>query len=186
MRARRKPEHEVTRVFDRPMSKRTARPPSRVKMRSRRKLRTNTFTGEVRCVTDFATFFTCRLTNWHWSVLSHLVGVGGARNLSLKYFKIPHKWSHVANYRVHVGDAENVFSASAGQCVCFSAARVLWISTYFGKYILFYICLFRRWTVTCIRILMVKTGQFTTQCKYDNVICLKRQISFLLVDWQNR
>jgi len=34
--------------------------------------------------------------------------------------------------------------------------------------------------------LMVKTGQFTTQCKDDNVICLKRQISFLLVDWQNR
>jgi len=32
------------------------------------------------------------------------------------------------------------------------------------------------------RILMVKTGQFTTQCKDDNVICLKRQISFLLVD----
>ena len=25
---------------------------------------------------------------------------------------------------------------------------------------------------------MVKTGQFTTQCKDDNVICLKRQISF--------
>jgi len=25
-----------------------------------------------------------------------------------------------------------------------------------------------------------------TQCKDDNVICLKRQISFLLVDWQNR
>ena len=32
------------------------------------------------------------------------------------------------------------------------------------------------------QILMVKTGQFTTQCKDDNVICLKRQISFLLVD----
>jgi len=31
-------------------------------------------------------------------------------------------------------------------------------------------------------LLMVKTGQFTTQCKDDNVICLKRQISFLLVD----
>jgi len=30
--------------------------------------------------------------------------------------------------------------------------------------------------------IMVKTGQFTTQCKDDNVICLKRQISFLLVD----
>ena len=27
--------------------------------------------------------------------------------------------------------------------------------------------------------IMVKTGQFTTQCKDDNVICLKRQISFL-------